>query len=104
MQAILIKQRNINLIMNVWRVKLIKDTKLLNALWQYVLFGRTSWLRIKPICKIGFCNLDFTFHGLGGMKRIGPGGIYIPVDNDKLYVMPDSVFHYFYVHRIASTI
>jgi len=27
MQAILIKQRNINLIMNVWRVKLIKDRK-----------------------------------------------------------------------------
>ena len=104
MQAILIKQRNINLIMNVWRVKLIKDTKFLNALWQYVLFGRTSWLRIKPICKIGLCNLDFTFHGLGGMKRIGPGWIYIPVDNDKLYVMPDSVFHYFYVHRIASII
>ena len=93
MQAILIKQRNINLIMNVWRVKLIKDTKFLNALWQYVLFGRDSWLRIKPICKIGFC----------GRKRIGTGWIYIPVDNDKLYVMPDSVFHYFYVHRIAPS-
>ena len=103
MQAILIKQRNINLIMNVWRVKLIKDTKFLNALWQYVLFGRDSWLRIKPICKIGFCDNDFTFQGLGGRKRIGTGWIYIPVDNDKLYVMPDSVFHYFYVHRIAPS-
>ena len=89
--------------MIVWRVRLIKDIKFLNALWQYVLFGRDSWLRIMPICRIGFCNLDFTFQGLGGMKRIELGWIYIPVDNDKLYVIPDIVFHYFYVNRIAPS-
>ncbi len=54
------------------------------------------------ICRIGFCNPDFTFQGLGGRKMIGQGWIFT-VDNDKLYVMPNSVFHYFYVHRIAPS-
>ena len=54
------------------------------------------------ICRIGFCNPDFAFQGLGGRKMIGQGWIFT-VDNDKLYVMPNSVFHYFYVHRLAPS-
>lgn len=102
MNVIKIDKDNVNLIMRINQKLKKKDTEFLDALWQYVLFSK-SVSRKLPFCIFCHEHGKFTFEGFGGIKKVGGGLMYIPVDNDQLYIIPDIIFHYFYMHRISPT-
>ena len=106
MKNIMIGKDNINCIMDFSKDRTVIDQEFLEALWQYVLYSRNI-SRIAPECKI--CSSqgnhgDFTFEGFGGIKKVGNGVVYIPISKDELYIIPDAVYHYFYVHNIVPVL
>ena len=93
---------NASLIMNVSQKLKKRDTEFLDALWQYVLFSK-SVSRERPFCVFCHEHGKLIFEGLGGIKEVGYGLMYIPVNNDELYIIPDIIFHYFYIHKMSPT-
>ena len=35
-----------------------------------------------------------------GIKRLGNRVMYIPINDSELYIVPEILFHYFYVHKM----
>ena len=103
MQNIMICRDNINLIMDLKKDRNEIDQEFLDALWQYVLYSRNT-SRTAPKCRLCSKQGDFKFNVLGGIKNVGNGLMYIPVNKDELYIIPDVVFHYYYIHNIAPII
>lgn len=102
MQVTMIGKDNIGLIMHTECRNRRQDVKFLNALWQYVLYSKNV-SRIVPFCKTCHEHGKFTFEGLGGIKKVGDGMMYIPINVEELYIIPDIVFHYFYIHKVRPT-
>lgn len=94
-----IDKSNIHLVMNTTQKSRKRDSEFLNALWQYVLCSKEV-SRMLPYCEICHIRGKFKFEGLGGIKRIGNRVMYIPVSDNELYVVPEILFHYFYVHKM----
>ena len=94
-----IDESNIHLIMSTTKKSRKRDSEFLNALWQYVLCSKEI-TRILPFCKICHERGKFKFEGFGGIKRLGNRVMYIPMNDNELYVVPEIVFHYFYVHKM----
>lgn len=93
---------NIHLVMNITKKNRKRDSEFLNALWQYVLFSKRISRRL-PYCEICHIHGKFTFEGLGGIKKVGDGLMYIPINDNELYIVPDIIFHYFYTHKMLPT-
>ncbi len=53
-----------------------------------------------PFCEICHERGKFKFEGFGGIKRLGNRVMYIPMNDNELYVVPEIIFHYFYVHKM----
>lgn len=98
MKQIKIGKGNINLIMDKKEICKEIDMEFLNALWQYVLFSRNE-SRTAPFCEICYEHGKFMFEGFGGIKKVGNGNMFIPIKDNKLYIIPDIIFHYFYIHN-----
>ena len=58
---------------------------------------------MRPFCVFCHEHGKLIFEGLGGIKEVGYGLMYIPVNNDELYIIPDIIFHYFYIHKMSPT-
>ena len=97
-----IDESNIHLVMNTTKKSRKRDTEFLNALWQYVLFSKRISRRL-PYCEKCHIHGKFTFEGLGGIKKVGDGLMYIPINDNELYIVPDIIFHYFYTHKMLPT-
>lgn len=102
MQVTNICKDNVYLIMYADKKVKKRDIEFLDSLWEYVLFSKNV-SRILPFCKICHEHGKFIFEGKGGIKKVGDGLMYIPIDNEQLYVIPDIMFHYFYVHKLMPT-
>ena len=94
-----INKNNIHLVMNTNKKSRKRDKKFLNALWRYVLCSKEV-SRMLPYCEICHERGKFTFEGLGGMKKVGDGLMYIPINDNELYIVPDILFHYFFKHKM----
>ena len=57
-----------------------------------------------PFCEICHERGKFKFEGLGGIKRLGNRVMYIPINDSELYIVPEILFHYFYVHKMQYVI
>ena len=79
-----------------------KDWEFLNGLWQYVLISKNI-SRTLPKCLYCGYKGEFCFEGFGAIKKVGNGIMYIPDSNDKLYMIPDIIFHYLYIHNMEPT-
>ncbi|MFR5193445.1 MAG: hypothetical protein ACLTFZ_12820 [Lachnospiraceae bacterium] len=79
-----------------------KDWEFLNCLWQYVLISKNI-SRTLPKCSYCGYKGEFCFEGFGAIKKVGNGIMYIPDSNDKLYMIPDIIFHYLYIHNMEPT-
>ena len=94
-----IDESNIHLVMNTTKKSRKRDSEFLNALWQYVLCSKEI-TRMLPFCEICHERGKFKFEGLGGIKRLGNRVMYIPINDSELYIVPEILFHYFYVHKM----
>ncbi|MBQ3782565.1 MAG: hypothetical protein II838_03850 [Lachnospiraceae bacterium] len=79
-----------------------KDWIFLNCLWQYVLISKNI-SRTLPKCSYCGNRGEFTFEGFGAIKKVGNGIMYIPDSEGKLYMIPDIIFHYLYMHNMKPT-
>lgn len=55
------------------------------------------------MCEICGEEGGFDYEGLGGIKRVGNGMMYIPITEKRIYIVPDILFHYFYSHNATPT-
>lgn len=78
-----------------------KDWLFLNRLWKFVLYSKNI-SRTLPTCRYCGAKGEFCFEGFGGLKKVGNGVMYIP-DAENLYIIPDIVFHYLFVHDMQPT-
>lgn len=102
MQVTKINDGNVQLIIKDILSTNEKDYDFLNALWEYVLFSEDV-SRTLPMCQICGVNGAFEYEGLGGIKKVGNGMMYIPITAEELYIVPDIFFHYFYSHNAVPT-
>ncbi len=103
MKIVKIDKNNIQLIVqNIQSIE-EKDYKFLNALWEYVLFSKNV-SRTLPMCTICSEKGVFKYEGLGGIKKVGNGLMYIPITEKEVYIVPDILFHYFYSHNAIPTL
>ena len=79
-----------------------KDWIFLNCLWQYVLISKNI-SRTLPKCSYCGNKGEFTFEGFGAIKKVGNGIMYIPDSEGKLYMIPDIIFHYLFMHNMKPT-
>lgn len=79
-----------------------KDWTFLNCLWQYVVISKNI-CRTLPECLYCGYEGEFCFEGFGAIKKVGNGIIYIPALDGNVYVIPDMVFHYLYMHTVKPT-
>ncbi len=79
-----------------------KDQEFLNSLWKYVLFSKNV-SRILPTCVVCKKHGEFEYEGLGGIKKVGNGIMYIPITEQEVYTVPDILFHYFFIHNLKPT-
>lgn len=103
MRVIEISENNIQLVIQDVQSSEEKDYDFLNTLWEYVLFSKNV-TRTLPTCTI--CNEKgvFKYEGLGGVKKVGNGMMYIPITSKEVYMVPDILFHYFYSHNAIPTL
>lgn len=97
-----IERDNIELILQKSQFCEEKDQEFLNSLWKYALFSK-SISRTLPTCLICDKFGEFEFEGLGGIKKVGNGIMYIPITDQKVYAVPDILFHYFFIHNVKPT-
>lgn len=102
MKVINITRNNIELIVDLKKTTEEKDNAFLNALWQYVLHSKSITRKI-PKCEMCGIYGDFTFEGFGGIKKVGKGMMYILLNDEEVYAVPDTIFHYFYIHGMIPT-
>lgn len=102
MHVIKISENNVQLVMQSVQFSEEKDYEFLNDLWEYVLFSKNV-TRTLPMCKICSGKGTFEYEGLGGIKKVGNGEMYIPITEKEVYVVPDILFHYFYSHNAIPT-
>lgn len=100
MNVINITDENIELLM-VNSKEEEKDWMFLNRLWKFVLYSKNI-SRTLPTCIYCGSKGEFCFEGFGGSKKVGNGVMYIP-DAENLYIIPDIVYHYLFVHDMQPT-
>lgn len=101
MEIIEVSEKNMELLL-VNSGEIEKDTMFLNYLWQYVLISKNI-SRTLPRCNYCGCKGEFFFEGFGAAKKVGNGIMYIPDSENKLYIIPDVIFHYLYMHNMEPT-
>lgn len=74
----------------------------MDSLWRYVLFSENT-CRTLPECAICGTHGAFVYEGLGGIKKVGNGKMYIPITEKAIYIIPDILFHYFFSHNAEPT-
>lgn len=93
---------NIELVIQGFQYCDEKDQEFLDSLWKYVLFSKNI-SRILPTCVICKKHGEFEYEGLGGIKKVGNGIMYIPITEQVVYAVPDILFHYFFIHNVKPT-
>lgn len=92
-----------SLVIDEFENKKPNDDFLLN-LWRYVLFGYNDTRKMPECFYCGSIRYsgytgEFTYSGLGGVKSVGMGKMFIISEDCKtIYNIPNVNFHYFFTH------